>query len=126
MSTSLLSGWQECYAGPYNASTPLAAVLSSCDGAYLMLAGSPADSTTLSVLAAAPRADVLFDTGKDPDTPHNANGSGWYFENDFSWGFAPQGAAIFRDECDQLTGALRLCWQTNYVPGRSRTTPSVA
>ncbi len=114
---SSLTGWQECYAGPYNVSTPLADILASCDGQYLMMAGSVAGSDTLSVLAAGARADVLFDTGKNQTTPHDANGVGWYYEDDYSWGFAPQGATIFRDECDQVTGALRLCWQTNYVPG---------
>ena len=115
---SSLAGWQECFSGPYNATTPLAAVLSSCDGQYLMLAGSPANSTTLSVLAAAPRADVLFDTGTTTTARRRTtrNGTGWYFANNYSWGFAPQAPAIFRDECDQITGALRLCWQTNFVP----------
>ena len=63
------------------------------------------------MLAAAPRADVLFDTGHT-NTPHNANGSGWYFASDWSWGFAPQGQAIQRAQCDAVTGALRLCWHT--------------
>ena len=108
---SSLSGWQECYSGPYNATTPMASVLSSCDGSYLMLGGSPESSTTLSVLAAAPRADVLFDTGHT-NTPHNANGSGWYFATDWSWGFAPQGQSIQRAQCDAVAGALRLCWHT--------------
>ena len=85
-----------------------------CDGSYLMLGGSPESSTTLSVLAAAPRADVLFDTGHT-NTPHNANGSGWYFATDWSWGFAPQGQSIQRAQCDAVTGALRLCWQ--HLPG---------
>jgi hypothetical protein len=117
VSTSALTGWQECFSGPYNETTPLSSVLASCDGQYLLLAGSPVNSSTLSVLAAGARTDVLFNTGKDQTTPHNANGTGWYYEPDFSWGFAPQGQSIFRDECDQTTGALRLCWQTNHVPG---------
>ncbi len=113
---SMLAGWQECFAGPYNVTTPLSSILAECDGQYLMLAGSAVGSTTLSVLAAGARADVIFDTGQNQTTPHNANGTGWYFDENYSWGFAPQGATIFRDECDQVTGALRLCWQTNYVP----------
>lgn len=112
-----LTGWQECYSGAYNSTTPLSGVLSACDGQYLMLAGSSVGSNTLTLLAAAPRADVLFDTAKNTTTAHQANGSGWYFENDFSWGFAPGGQAIQRAECDVTSGALRLCWATNYVEG---------
>ncbi len=112
---SSLAGWQACYAGAYNAPTLLADVLTSCDGQYLMMAGSVAGSSTLSLLAVGARADVLFDTAHT-NTPHNANGVGWYFANDFSWGFAPQGAAITRAECDVNAGPLRLCWQTNYAP----------
>jgi hypothetical protein len=58
---------------------------------------------------------VLFDTGTS-DTPHNANGSGWYFNPSWSWGFADQGDPIQRDECDvegPPNAALRLCWHTN-------------
>jgi hypothetical protein len=73
------------------------------------------------VLAHAPRADVIFDTGTG-NTPHNANGSGWYFNSSFSWGFAPLGAAIARNSCDTVessfnalgpTSPFRLCWHTS-------------
>jgi hypothetical protein len=73
------------------------------------------------VLAAAPRADVIFDTGMTSNTPHDANGSGWYFNGDSSWGFAKQGDPIERDSCDIVAdhddpsgpnGDLRLCWHT--------------
>lgn len=112
---SSLAGWQECFSSAYNAPTPLADVLTACDGSFLLMAGSDAGSSTLTLLAAGARADVLFDTAHT-NTPHDANGTGWYFANDWSWGFAPQGDAIFRDECDQLLGATHLCWQTNYAP----------
>ena len=74
------------------------------------------------MLAAAPRADVLFDTGQS-NTPHDANGSGWYFNDNYSWGFAKQGDPIGRDSCDVEASAdgdptgpnpdLRLCWHTD-------------
>ena len=116
---SQLEGWQLCFSGLYNGHESLSSVLTPCNEDLLLLAGGPTDSSTLTVLAAAPRADVIFDTGHG-NVPHNANGSGWYFSTDWSWGFAKEGDAIFRDECDTLgtdfnpgpNPDLRLCWHT--------------
>jgi hypothetical protein len=110
---SELEGWELCFSGFYSGEESLDTVLGQCDGDPLLLAGGPTGSTTLNVLAAAPRADVLFDTGTS-DTPHNANGTGWYFNPSWSWGFADQGDPIDRGECDTLdsNAELRLCWHT--------------
>jgi hypothetical protein len=112
---SALTGWQQCWSGPFTATTPLAGVLSQCSGNYLMLAAGDNGANTLLLLAAAPRNDVLFNTAHT-NTPHDANGSGWYFANDWSWGFAPQGDAIHRIQCDDNAGPLRMCWHTNTLP----------
>jgi hypothetical protein len=117
-----LEGWTPCFSGPYGeAGASLSDVLSACHEPLLMLAGGPNGSSTLTVLAAAPRADVIFDTGQS-NTPHDANGSGWYFNGNLSWGFAKQGDPIERDSCDIVAdsddptggpnGDLRLCWHT--------------
>ena len=115
---SKLTGWQQCFTGLYNGAESLNTVLGPCDKDLLLLAGGPTGSSTLTALAAAPRADVIFDTDRS-DTPHDANGTGWYFNSDYSWGFAKQGDVIERDSCDvaadQSPGAnpdLRLCWHT--------------
>jgi hypothetical protein len=116
---SRLDGWQLCFSDLYgNDTNSLNSILTQCDGDPLMLAGGPTGDPTLTVLAAAPRADVLFDTGESDD-PHNANGSGWYFNSNWSWGFAKQGDPIIRDSCDVAADAdpgpnpeLRLCWHT--------------
>jgi hypothetical protein len=111
-----LAGWEQCDLRPYSSSTGLAlnSILAACDKANLLLACRPTGSSVLTVLAAAPRADVLFDTGTT-NTPHNANGSGWYFNNDYSWGFADEGDPISRTSCDTqpLNGSRRLCWHTH-------------
>jgi hypothetical protein len=111
---SQLEGWQLCFSGLYNQTASLATVLAACDGSHLMLAAGPTGGSTLTVLAAAPRADVIFDTGTG-NTPHDANGSGWYYNGSFSWGFAKQGDPIDRSPCDtQSTNPeLRLCWHTS-------------
>jgi hypothetical protein len=113
-STIVNGGWVKCWQGLYgNGSSVLANVLTLCKGPNMLLAGGPAGSSVFDVIATAPRADVLFDTGTS-NTPHNANGSGWYFNTNYSWGFAKQGDAINRSECDtnSTDGAYRLCWHT--------------
>ncbi len=109
-----LDGWELCFTGLYNGSESLDTVLTQCDGDPLLLAGGPTGSSTLTVLAAARRADVIFDTGQSND-PHNANGSGWYYNDNWSWGFAKQGDPINRNQCDGFAAPhpdLRLCWHT--------------
>jgi hypothetical protein len=110
-----LLGWELCDSRPYSSSTGLAlsSILAACDKTNLLLACRQTGSGILTVLAAAPRADVLFDTGTG-NTPHNANGTGWYFNNDYSWGFADEGDPLSRSQCDTQSsnGALRLCWHT--------------
>ncbi|HET8723674.1 MAG TPA: hypothetical protein VFM53_05665, partial [Anaeromyxobacteraceae bacterium] len=109
----------------------LSTITSQCNKAKLMLACRPvATPDTLTLLAWAPRADVLFDTGTG-NVPHLANGSSWYFNGSSSWGFAPAGAVIDRYTCDvaggnpgwgppydappytlDSTSPGRLCWHT--------------
>jgi hypothetical protein len=74
---SRLVGWELCFSGLYDGEVSLGDVLAQCDGDPLLLAGGPTGSPTLTVLAAAPRADVIFDTGtsNDPTTPTAAVGT---------------------------------------------------
>lgn len=111
---SELKGWSQCYKAGYNSTTSMASVQAACNKANLLLACRPTDASTLTVLAWAPRSDVLFDTGTS-NTLHNANGVGWYFNGSYSWGFAPQGAAVTRVSCDVQSGLddQRLCWHTS-------------
>ncbi len=122
LSSSLLTGWTECYSETYGQSvTPIADVQKSCSGSLVMLACRAKGSSTLQLAAYAPRSDVFFETGSGGgDKPHDANGVGWYYSPRYSWGFAPQGAAITRSSCDiedstikpGLDGDKRLCWHT--------------
>jgi len=111
-----LTGWTLCYSGPYGTSgVPLygaGGILSAlCTDDYLMLAGGPLDNPILTVVAAAPRADVIFDTTTDNTTTHSANGSEWYFNDTWSWGFAGAGDVVDKDNCDaaDTNPDLRLC-----------------
>ncbi len=71
-------------------------------------------SATYQILAMAPRADVLFDCGSQSNCTHQANGVGWYYSNEWSWGFAPAGLPVDRSSCDveMGSGQLRMCWHT--------------
>ena len=73
-----------------------------------MFACRKTNTTTLVVAANAPRQDVLYLTGPG-NTPHNANGVGWYFDPSSSFGFAPEGDPIDRTPCDFLSGDNRIC-----------------
>lgn len=108
-------GWKVCYQGLYSdTGVSLSQLLSECDGDHLMLAGGPLVGSAWDVLAAAPRADVLTDTGGS-STPHQANGTGWYFSSSYSWGFARAGDPISLGSCDTegVNVDERLCWHTD-------------
>lgn len=114
-----LDGWEVCWSSLYGVGGhAFSDVLADCDGDYLLLAGGPVDSNVFDVVATGERADVLFDTGTG-NTPHNANGVGWYFSQNYSMGFAKEGDPLNRTSCDapEFLGVpdnpeLRLCWHT--------------
>ena len=113
---SATTGWTVCFSKNFDDASTMAGVLAACPGEYLMLAGAPVGAANYQLLAAAPRADVLFDTGVNYDVTHAANGTGWYQHDNYSWGFAPAGASVFKYECDNgaadANDAYRLCIHT--------------
>ncbi|HEX2871713.1 MAG TPA: hypothetical protein VHP33_10660 [Polyangiaceae bacterium] len=125
---SSLTGWTQCFSETYGqSSTDLGTVQKLCQGSLLMLACRPVGSPNLQLAAYAARADVLYDTGFGNDV-HNANGVGWYYSGDQSWGFAPLGLSIVRNSCDTQDSSIvrdggggdqRLCWHTggSYLQG---------
>lgn len=124
--TVTAGGWTACFAGPYgdDAAPLLSDVLAGCGGDLLMMAGGVSASGTLDLLAWANKADVTYPTGGEssPFATHTANGVGWYFDDNWSWGFAPAGAPVELDSCDigastsfgtaDATTPYRLCWHT--------------
>ena len=121
VSTVTGGGWTQCFAETYGTDgSSIGGILDSCSGSRLMLAGRVTGSDTLLLLAQALRADVTFETGTGTNSTHNANGSDWYFNDSYSWGFAPEGVGVFRVSCDAsgvfdgntAGGNQRLCWHT--------------
>jgi hypothetical protein len=114
--TPTSGGWEVCYSGDYgDFDQPMANILTACDGDYLMLAAGAAGDPNYSLLAAAPREDVTFDLGEQTSATHIANGSGWYFSANYSWGFVKAGDTVSRTSCDtdeSGSNDLRLCWHT--------------
>ncbi len=109
-----LVGWTLCYSDTYgNAGTTIASILAGCGGDDLLLACRPTGTPTLALLAWADRATITTDTGeKDTATTTVANGTAWYFNTNWSWGFAPEGEAVSKNSCDTNPGGGHLCWHT--------------
>ena len=108
-------GWTECFTGDYGSIEAIGPILSACSGSKLMLAcKETGNSSTITLLAWAPREDVLFETSTTKNPQHNAQGSSWYYSLTYSWGFALEGDEITRNSCDTESGngQYRLCWHT--------------
>ncbi|MBA3545839.1 MAG: hypothetical protein H0T76_05085 [Nannocystis sp.] len=110
-----LAGWTPCFTETYGPTrTAIFTILQACDKPNLMLACRPTGDDTFTVLAHAPRGAVLTDTGHS-NAPTISNGTGWYFNEEWSWGFAAAGDPIDRNECDDNTetnSELRMCIPT--------------
>jgi hypothetical protein len=92
-------------------------VLNACSGDYLMMAGAETGSGTLMVLAAAPYADTIIDTGHTSDT-HLSNGSEWWYSPFWSWGFTAAGDTVVNNECDTSDSPTSVCLHTfDFVGG---------
>jgi hypothetical protein len=99
----------------------VASILAACTQAHLLMACRPTGNSVLTLAAAGLRVDVTFDTGTGNVT-HDANGVSWYFNNSYSWGFAPGGDPVTRSSCDTqassinaagVDGDKRLCWHSS-------------
>jgi hypothetical protein len=120
ISIASLTGWSQCYSADYaDASTNLTTLLAQCSKPKLLMACGSTGAATYTLLAMAPRPDVLFECGTTTNCTKQSNGVGWYFNNSWSWGFAPGGQPVNRNSCDfnsggtQTVPGLRLCWHTS-------------
>lgn len=114
-----LTGWSQCFLGLYNVvgDNLTTDIPAACTKPKILVGCRPTAADTLTVAAMAPRADVFFVTGNasSPGVTHAANGVAWYFDDNWSMGFARAGDAVTLNECDVNTATnsnLRLCWHT--------------
>jgi hypothetical protein len=115
LSTVTGGGWTLCYqstfATPFG--TSAATTLAGCGGDLLLLAGRETGSNTLLELAYATKADALFDTGAAANNIfHNANGSDWFYADNYSWGFKTPGTDFTKFECDTSPPDGNICIHT--------------
>ena len=78
-----------------------------------MLGCRPIGNASLSVAAMGLRANVLYNCSTDQSGTKVANGVGWYFSDNYSWGFVNNNDTAQRGQCDVSNSSdYRLCWHT--------------
>lgn len=111
-----LNGWSLCFSALYSENTATTGMMQSqCTKTNLIVACRATGDSVLRVMAQAPRADVFHEDGDGRETSRLVNGAQWYFSNNYSMGFAPQGEAVYRFSADTLnpTSNDRLSWHTH-------------
>ncbi|CAF3746296.1 unnamed protein product [Adineta steineri] len=122
---ALSNDWSLCYNDTYNVilnSSILIPILGICNKQKLMLGCRPVGSSLLSVAAMGLRGDVLYSCGMSTSCTHVANGVGWYFAYEYSWGFVNNNDIVYRSACDTASTnpIYRLCWDTISAHGGYR------
>lgn len=113
LSTVLNGGWTQCYAAAFGVAIGNSAenVLNACHGDELMMAGRATGSDTFLVLAAANYGDTIINTGSTSNT-HLANGSNWWYSQDWSWGFTAANDTVTNSSCDTSDSPTSMCLHT--------------
>ena len=119
------NGWTECYTSTYAdylLPGDVATVLSQCNLGKLLLACKPVGNSIYTLAAMGLRSDVLYNCSMSSSCANVANGVGWYFSDDYSWGFVNGGDTVQRSSCDtdSTNPSLRLCWHTGGAYGGYR------
>jgi hypothetical protein len=87
-------------------------IMTACNGNNVMVACYGTNNPNiLRVAASAPKTDVFFDTGVNTGTVHTANGVNWYYNAEWSLGFAPSGTTVNKNSCDVSSSSAnqRMC-----------------
>lgn len=113
LTTVTAGGWTQCYAETMSVAIGNNAenVLDVCQGDYLMMAGRETGADTFLSLAAALLSDTIIDTGNTSNT-HLANGSNWWFSDNWSWGFTQANDTVTNNQCDTSASPVSMCLHT--------------
>lgn len=119
---ALPNGWSQCYRGTYAIylnGSELTSLLSACSMNKLLLACRPVGNTTFTVAAMGLRADVLVPCNTTTNCTRVANGVGWYYSDNWSWGFVNSNDIVIRTSCDtnMVNPSYGLCWHTGQGAG---------
>lgn len=122
VSTVLNGGWSVCYTADIGTpfGTDAASTLANCTGSGIIVAGHRKGSDSYAVLAAAPKASALTDTGANTSNTHLVNGSQWYNSDLWAFGFAGPDDQVTLSSCDIGEGSDRLCVHTFSAVGGFR------
>ena len=112
-------GWVQCYSGEYNVDQGAEFaenVKRDCGvGDYVMYGCRPIGDTVWQLVGYGHSDAAFTDTGKTTDvvTP-DGDGIEWYYNGDYSMGFAPGGELVNKGGCDNYAWGAgnRLCWHT--------------
>ncbi|OUR59995.1 hypothetical protein A9Q74_15795 [Colwellia sp. 39_35_sub15_T18] len=113
LTTITAGGWTQCYAETMDVTIGNEAenVLDVCQGDYLMMAGRETGADSFLSLAAALFSDTIIDTGNTSNT-HLANGSNWWFSDNWSWGFTQANDTVTNSSCDTSASPVSMCLHT--------------
>ena len=114
-------GWELCYSSSYSSplnANALSSIMNSrCTKSNVLLGCRLVNSpNTIITLAWAPR-DCVFTktTGTRGSATTTCEGTEWYYNNAYSWGFAKAGDGVNKATCDTATSGCndcRLCLHT--------------
>jgi hypothetical protein len=114
ISQTKLAGWEVCFEDTFASVSDISELATACSGDQIMVACRATGSSVIAVAAYAHRNDVFYDTGTS-NTLHVANGVGWYYNDNWSMGFANIYDSVNRNACDNNTGSYpsqRVCFHT--------------
>jgi hypothetical protein len=102
--------------------TEITNTLSQCNKTKLLMACGLTSASNYTLAAMGYRDDVLFNCSTNITCTHVANEVGWYFSNNYSWGFVNGTDSVSRNTCDtgSTNPTLRLCWNTDGYTGSYR------
>lgn len=110
-----LGGFAVCHTETYATRFDAAAVREACPGAtWIVGCRRTNGGDSLTVAAMGVQATIFEPVPNERDGAQVHNSAQWYYGENYSFGFAPEGVGLNRNTCDTAgdQGELRLCWHT--------------
>ena len=100
----IASNWTECYRSTYADimnTTEVDIALTQCNKNKLLMACKLVTNSNYTLAAMGLRNDVLFNCSTASTCLHVSNGVGWYFSDNYSWGFVDGTDSVDRNVCEK-------------------------